>query len=277
MLACILVMHVVFYGDVFKASHIDIDYIFSAKFLVLYLIANISLVWHELGHAASMKHYKLKHGDIGVGLYLYFIVMYTNVSNAWTLKRSERTVVNLAGYYFEGMIQIVCFGLYFLTNDIIYLIHIFLTDLKIIYGLIPFFRVDGYWVFSDMFGIPNLREKSIELMKYASSFFVFKPKKLPLFMQSTHTFQKWMLTIYSVSAFLFFAYILYYVIDLTLIYMVDIPEDIALIQSTFAKESSRFSEWVVIFQRVGMKCMLLAFLGIFGTRLVKTVLRNKVS
>ena len=57
----------------------------------------VSSLFHELGHASACKHFGIRHGGIGFGLYLNFPVLYTDVTEVWRLRRADRCIVNLGG------------------------------------------------------------------------------------------------------------------------------------------------------------------------------------
>lgn len=126
----------------------------------------LSSFFHELGHASACKYFGTRHGGIGFGLYLNFPVLYTNVTEVWKLSRSHRCVVNIAGIYFQCYWLIgILIGFLLTGNDILrYLILI--MNLGILMTLNPFFKFDGYWIASDLLGVPNLRSRSKELISY---------------------------------------------------------------------------------------------------------------
>lgn len=61
--------------------------VYTVMGLVAFTI--ISSFIHELGHASACKHFGLKHGGIGFGLYLNFPVLYTDVTEIWKLNRKN--------------------------------------------------------------------------------------------------------------------------------------------------------------------------------------------
>ena len=135
--------------------------IFNTK-VNIYMVAGLfvfilsSSFFHELGHASSCKHFGIRHGGIGFGLYLTFPVLYTDVSEVWQLNRIQRCIVNIAGVYFQSYSLIILLIAFFLTgNDIIrYLILI--MNFGFLMTLNPFFKFDGYWIASDLLGVPGI-------------------------------------------------------------------------------------------------------------------------
>ena len=61
----------------------------------------ISIIFHELGHSSACRYYNAEHKEIGFGIYFIFPVFYSNVTDIWRLKPSQRIVVDLAGLYFQ--------------------------------------------------------------------------------------------------------------------------------------------------------------------------------
>lgn len=138
----------------------------TQKVIIGYLLALIVLLFHELGHAVAAKAFGVKPKGIGFGFYLIFPVFYTDVTAIWKLDKYKRIVVNLGGVYFQAIVNLflMCF-LYFSVEESIVLNTIFLFLYKvnsavIIYSLSPYFRNDGYWIYSDLFDIPNLSQKA---------------------------------------------------------------------------------------------------------------------
>lgn len=126
----------------------------------------LSSFFHELGHASACKYFGLNHGGIGFGLYLNFPVFYTDVTSVWKLTRKQRLVVNIAGVYFQSLLLIILLTtLIFTHNKILWYLSL-LVNFSFLMTLNPFFKFDGYWIMSDLLGVPNLRTRSKELISY---------------------------------------------------------------------------------------------------------------
>lgn len=125
-----------------------------------------SSFFHELGHASACKYFGVRHGGIGFGLYLNFPVLYTDVTEVWKLDRTQRCVVNLAGVYFQSYWLIILLSVFLLTGNDIVRYLILVMNLGFVMTLNPFFKFDGYWLASDLLGVPNLRQRSLELLGY---------------------------------------------------------------------------------------------------------------
>jgi putative peptide zinc metalloprotease protein len=133
---------------------------------VFYPVVLGILLIHELGHAAAGYRFGIKPKEIGAGLYLIFPVLYTDVTEVWRLGKLKRTIVNLGGIYFQLLINLILigylvshFGDFGQINTTRYLIQ--LNVATIIINAIPFLKFDGYWIYSDLFSLPNLRRQSV--------------------------------------------------------------------------------------------------------------------
>jgi putative peptide zinc metalloprotease protein len=125
--------------------------------LLSYLFLLAIAIIHEIGHASASHKYGIKAKEIGFGFYLFFPVLYTNVSEIWLLKKYKRILVNIGGIYFQLIINGLLLFLYKsdISNNLV--CSLFVTNsILILYSLNPFMRNDGYWIYSDLFDIPNL-------------------------------------------------------------------------------------------------------------------------
>jgi len=134
-------------------------------YLIGYLVTFLSVLFHEFGHLSACQYFDCPHGEIRLGLYLLFPVFYANVSPAWRLERKARVVVDLAGMYFQLLVTIPVSLLFLLTREPVWLLIFLELDAMILFSLNPFLRFDGYWLCSDLLGVPNLRSRSQLLLK----------------------------------------------------------------------------------------------------------------
>ena len=123
----------------------------------LFVFMLLSSFFHELGHASACKYFGVRHGGIGFGLYLNFPVLYTDVTEVWKLGRIQRCVVNMAGVYFQCYLLIGLLAAFLFTGNEILRYLILIINLGFLMTLNPFFKFDGYWIASDLLGVPNLR------------------------------------------------------------------------------------------------------------------------
>lgn len=180
--------------------------------LLLFMLA--SSFFHELGHASACKRFGIKHGGIGFGLYLNFPVLYTDVTEVWKLDRSRRCVVNIAGVYFQLMCIIPIIVCFMLTDSDVLHYMIIIMNFGFVMTLNPFFKFDGYWMASDILGVPNLRQRSKEIIRY----YINKLRRRSIgempYMQRMKKKAKWGFAVYAIVVNLFMAYYFLYVLPL---------------------------------------------------------------
>ena len=135
----------------------------AVSVIVLFFLGTVI---HEFGHASAARHYHADVGKMGIGMYLFMPVAYTDLSSIWKLDRKKRVVVNLGGFYFSFVYaSMICLigVLSGHTNLIITNIIILIT---MVMNANPLLRMDGYWILCDAFGIVNVNRKMYEFFVY---------------------------------------------------------------------------------------------------------------
>jgi putative peptide zinc metalloprotease protein len=125
---------------------------------VCFLILNYTaLFWHELGHSAACLRGGARHGDIGCGIYLWYPIFYADVTPVWALRRIDRIRVDIGGIYFHSLAGALCYALWLVSHQDVLLLGMYAIALSIVVNLNPFLKFDGYWLLTDLLGLPNLR------------------------------------------------------------------------------------------------------------------------
>jgi putative peptide zinc metalloprotease protein len=125
----------------------------------LLLVAGLLLVsafFHECGHAAGCRYGGARPGRIGAGIYLVWPAFFTNVTDSYRLNRAGRLRTDLGGVYFNLIFMLALAACYAATSAAILLLAIALTHLELLEQLLPFVRFDGYFILSDLVGVPDL-------------------------------------------------------------------------------------------------------------------------
>lgn len=134
------------------------------KWILSYFSLFVIVFMHEIGHAAAAIKSGIKPRSIGLGFYTVLPVMYTDLTDAWKLNKSNKTKVNLGGMFIQLIIGVLLIGFANLTQNIYtqeLMSHLFMVNNTIILlNLIPFLKFDGYWILSDLLGISNLIQES---------------------------------------------------------------------------------------------------------------------
>ena len=125
----------------------------------------VSAMFHECGHAAGCRYGGARPGRIGVGIYLVWPSFFTNVTDSYRLSRAGRLRTDLGGLYFNAVFMLALAGLYAATSDQLLLLVIALTHLEMLEQLMPFVRFDGYFILSDLIGVPDLFARVAPILK----------------------------------------------------------------------------------------------------------------
>jgi putative peptide zinc metalloprotease protein len=127
--------------------------------LVVLAIVAASVVVHEFGHAAGCRYGGGRPGRIGMGLYLVYPALYTDVTDAQRLGRAARLRTDLGGVYFNGLAILAVAAAYAVTGYEPLILAIVLIHVEILQQLIPIVRLDGYYILTDLVGVPDLFDR----------------------------------------------------------------------------------------------------------------------
>jgi putative peptide zinc metalloprotease protein len=126
----------------------------SLPFLALLLLA--AGVVHEAGHAAALRFGGGRARAMGMGLYLFMPVFYTDLTESYGLRRAARIRTDLGGLYFHLLAAATLIAVGSVTDSPYPLVAAFIITVDVARQLIPFIRLDGYWALADLTGIPDL-------------------------------------------------------------------------------------------------------------------------
>ena len=127
----------------------------SLVFIIIGLtVASTAL--HEIGHATACRYGGARPGAIGAGLYLVWPVFYSDVTDSYRLGRMGRLRTDLGGVYFNLIATALMCVAYLATHYEPLVIAILLVQMDALHQFFPFFRLDGYYVASDLIGVPDL-------------------------------------------------------------------------------------------------------------------------
>ena len=140
-----------------------------ADLLAVLGLSLAAAVFHECGHAAGCRYGGARPGVIGAGIYLVWPSFYTNVTDSYRLSRTGRLRTDLGGLYFNAVFILALAGLYVATSNQVLLLVIALTHLEMLEQLLPFVRFDGYFILSDLAGVPDLFARIAPILRTAVS------------------------------------------------------------------------------------------------------------
>jgi putative peptide zinc metalloprotease protein len=176
-LALTLLAHLAVYSPRVAAR---IDSSFSPEQgLAIMALCILSILIHELGHAAAVHRFGGTPGTIGFGLYLLMPTFYADVSQIWRFSRRRRMLVDLGGVYFQQ----ICFAAFAIlgltTHRSELLAACQVIDFMVLVTLNPIFRFDGYWFLVDYLAIPRLQGLALRYPVYLLRRLAGRPAELP--------------------------------------------------------------------------------------------------
>jgi putative peptide zinc metalloprotease protein len=131
--------------------------LYNPAFILLILgLVVLSAAFHECGHATACAYGGATPGAMGVGIYIVWPALYTDVTDAYRLGRGGRLRTDLGGVYFNVVFILATAGAYFLTGFEPLLLIIPLQHMEILHQFLPFIRLDGYYIVSDLTGVPDM-------------------------------------------------------------------------------------------------------------------------
>ena len=135
--------------------------------LIVLGLSVVSAMFHECGHAAGCRYGGARPGKIGVGIYLVWPAFFTNVTDSYRLSRAGRLRTDLGGLYFNAVFMLALAGIYAATSSEVLLLVIAFTHLEMLEQLMPFARFDGYFILSDLIGVPDLFARVVPIVRSA--------------------------------------------------------------------------------------------------------------
>lgn len=133
--------------------------------LLLFALVVLGAAFHECGHAAGCYYGGAKPGVMGAGLYFVWPAFYTDVTDSYRLSKRGRLRTDLGGVYFNGVFILVTAGVYFLTGFEPLLLVIVVQHLEVLHQLLPFLRLDGYYILADVTGVPDLFSRIKDILR----------------------------------------------------------------------------------------------------------------
>lgn len=162
MVSISIAIHAFIFAEVGFPPNVNME---AISWPLLYTLVLGSILFHEIGHLAACHRWQCPHGPLGFGLYFFNPVFYVDVTAAWRLTRWQRAAVDVGGVYVQMLCVPLFFAVYLLTTDPTYLFAILLIDLIALGNFEPFMKLDGYWLLSDLTGVPNLHTRTGEETK----------------------------------------------------------------------------------------------------------------
>ncbi len=136
-------------------------------FIVFYILALLTMCWHELGHAHACKHYGARVPAMGFLLIYLTPAFYTDITEGFVqASRPQRFIIGMAGAYSELLICAVATPIWWGTapgtslHTIAYQLMLMTGIAGLLLNWNPLMKLDGYFMLSEVVGISDLKEES---------------------------------------------------------------------------------------------------------------------
>ncbi|HVA49903.1 MAG TPA: efflux RND transporter periplasmic adaptor subunit [Pirellulales bacterium] len=123
---------------------------------------------HESAHGLTCKHFGGEVHEVGFLLIFFMPSFFCNVSDAWLLpQKGKRLAITFAGGYFELVLWALAVFVWRLTLEdtlINYLAWtvVSVSGVRVLFNFMPFVKLDGYYLLSDILDIANLRQRALD-------------------------------------------------------------------------------------------------------------------
>jgi putative peptide zinc metalloprotease protein len=138
-------------------------------------LPNLALVWiltiivkiiHEFGHGLTCKHYGGEVHEMGALVIILSPFLYADVTDSYLFpKRRHRILVAAAGIYIELVIAAIATLLWAVsqpgpTQQLLFNLMLITSVWTVVFNANPLMKFDGYYILTDLAGVPNLRAKA---------------------------------------------------------------------------------------------------------------------
>jgi len=204
-------------GTLLAAPHslmLDLSTIQGDRWLLVLACYLIVKSLHELGHALACLHWRASCTEIGL-LFLFFTpCLYCDTTDSWKLRsRWQRAAIAFAGIYVELIIASLAAIVWLCTRD--GLAHSLAANIMLVCSIDtvlvnanPLLKYDGYYILSDLWGVPNLSDQGRE-----ASWSILRGFLTARAPQQDHLDRNvWCLAVYSLGSFIYRTLVLFIIL-----------------------------------------------------------------
>lgn len=132
------------------------------QYVILYLTLITSIIIHEFAHGVTCKLLGGKVGKMGFILILFTPAFYCDISGVRLIENKwKKVLASFAGIYTNIFLLSISSVMYYFTGKYFFSCFALMQLGFIISNLIPFIKLDGYWILSFITEITNLYDKAI--------------------------------------------------------------------------------------------------------------------
>ncbi|QYJ21935.1 HlyD family efflux transporter periplasmic adaptor subunit [Achromobacter sp. ES-001] len=126
---------------------------------------------HELGHGYTAVRLGSRVTTMGVAFVVMTPILYTDTTDAWRLPRRQRVLIDGAGMAVELLVAVFATLAWVFVPDgpwrnVAFALATTGWVLSLAVNLNPLMRFDGYYLFSDLIGIPGLQDRSFAMARW---------------------------------------------------------------------------------------------------------------
>jgi putative peptide zinc metalloprotease protein len=142
-------------------------------YALFWMVGNVIIAVHELGHAYACKRYGGEVHEIGVMMLYFEMAFFCNVNDAWTFSdRKARLWVTAAGSWIQMVLGSLCAIVWWVAEPGTFASDVALAGFlvggitAVLINLNPLIPLDGYYALSDWLETPNLRKRSYDHLNW---------------------------------------------------------------------------------------------------------------
>lgn len=155
----------------------------------------LNILFHEFGHILFCLKAGREVKSYGFKLNYGLPMFYVDTSDICMGTKKDKILTSLGGIYFNSLFGILIFLFYIICNNIFALDLLNISYFFVVSNILPFVKLDGYYVISDLLEVNNLNKTAyinlINLLKNPSNL----------------TCKKIFLSFYYIFSFLFIVFI----------------------------------------------------------------------
>ncbi len=151
--------------------------------LLLYASLVLLKTIHEFGHAFICRRFGGEVHAMGILFMIFTPIPYMDATSAWGFReRWKRVLVGASGMLVEVFVAALAALVWARTgqgtiHSLAYNLMFIASVSTIVFNLNPLLRFDGYYILSDLIGMPNLSQRAIGLLRYYAERYLYGLKK----------------------------------------------------------------------------------------------------
>jgi putative peptide zinc metalloprotease protein len=134
---------------------------------------------HEFGHAYACRRFGGEVHQMGVALIYFSPVPYVDASASWTFQSKwQRIFVSSAGMIVELLVAALAMFVWANTgsgtlHSLAYNMMFVASVTTLLFNANPLMRYDGYYILADLIELPNLQQRSTEMLRWLAERWLF--------------------------------------------------------------------------------------------------------